>query len=205
MILAIAVVFDPRYKIQFVEFCYKVLYGDNCAQISKLHETSKGLFDLYKDRIHTYTVVYESQSGGSLENQGLDVLKEFDALDNDDNSALEKTELDRYLEEKRLNRATEIDVLDYWSTNQGRFPNLALMARDVLTIPISTVASESAFSVGGRVLDQYRSCLAHNIVESLICTRDWKFNEEVYHNYLLEELTQDITRIDIKEDHDPTI
>ena len=89
-----------------------------------------------------------------------------------------KYELNRYSEEKRLDRALEINVLDYWSTNQFRFPNLALMARDVLTIPISTVASESAFSIGGRVLDQYRSCLAHNIVESLICTRDWKFNEQ---------------------------
>lgn len=52
------------------------------------------------------------------------------------------------------------------------------MARDVLSIPISTVSSESAFIVGGKVVDQYRSCLAHNIMESLIYTRDWKFNQE---------------------------
>ncbi|KAL8157067.1 hypothetical protein AgCh_001966 [Apium graveolens] len=104
---------------------------------------------------------------------------EFDALENDLSSAVEKTELDRYLEEKRLNHAIDIDVLEYWGTNCARFPNLALMAKDVLSIPISTVASESAFSVGGKVLDQYRSCLAHNIVESLICIHDWKFNQEV--------------------------
>ncbi|KAL8101984.1 hypothetical protein AgCh_033764 [Apium graveolens] len=155
------------------------------------------------DTIPTYTIVCGSHPGTSLQNQGIDVMKEFDALDCDHGTTIEKNELDRYLEEKRLNRALEIDVLDYWSTNQFRFPNLALMARDVLTIPISTIASESAFSIGGRVLDQYRSCLAYNIVQSLICTRDWRFNEqEVYHNYPLEELTQDVMKLDINADAD---
>lgn len=99
-------------------------------------------------------------------------------MDDEYGAALEKTELDKYLEEKRLNRNLEIDILEYWRTNQFRFPNLSLMARDILSIPVSTVASESAFSVGGRILDQYRSSLASNVVESIICTRDWKFNAE---------------------------
>ena len=47
------------------------------------------------------------------------------------------------------------------------------MAHDVLDVPISTVASESAFSTSGRVLDQFRSSLTPKIVEALICTSDW--------------------------------
>ncbi|CAN1337947.1 Putative AC9 transposase [Linum perenne] len=47
------------------------------------------------------------------------------------------------------------------------------MARDVLAVPISFVASESAFSTGGRVLSNFRSSLTPAIVEALICAEDW--------------------------------
>ena len=54
-----------------------------------------------------------------------------------------------------------------------RFPILTQIARDVLAIPISTVASESAFSTGGGVLDAFRSCLTPRIVQAIICAQDW--------------------------------
>ncbi|CAN1293636.1 Putative AC9 transposase [Linum perenne] len=47
------------------------------------------------------------------------------------------------------------------------------MARDVLAVPVSSVASESAFSTGGRVLSNFRSSLTPAIVEALICAEDW--------------------------------
>jgi maltodextrin utilization protein YvdJ len=66
------------------------------------------------------------------------------------------------------------------------------MARDVLSIHISIVASKSTFSVGGRVIDQYRSLLKPDIVEALVCTRDWLFEEKgniCYFVYLFFSLT----------------
>ncbi|CAN1323950.1 Putative AC transposase [Linum perenne] len=46
------------------------------------------------------------------------------------------------------------------------------MARDVLAVPISYVASESAFSTGGRVLSNFRTSLTPIIAEALICAED---------------------------------
>ncbi|KAL8095241.1 hypothetical protein AgCh_036627 [Apium graveolens] len=82
-ILAIVVVFDPRYKTHFMEFCYKMLYRDDCEQIKLLHNTLMQLFDFYKDRILTYTVVCKPDAGSSLQMVGSDVTKEFDVLDRD--------------------------------------------------------------------------------------------------------------------------
>lgn len=81
-------------------------------------------------------------------------------------------ELTTYLGEK-LEHNMEINVLEWWKVNSGRYPILSNIARDMLAIPISTVASESAFSTGERVLDPYRSSLTPSTVEALICTQDW--------------------------------
>ena len=53
------------------------------------------------------------------------------------------------------------------------YPVLAKIARDLLAVQVSTVASESAFSAGGRVVDPFRSCLDPEMVQALICMKDW--------------------------------
>lgn len=70
-----------------------------------------------------------------------------------------------------------IRILDFWKSQQYRYPDLARLSMDILCVPVSTVASESAFSLGGRILDQYRSSMSPPTVEALICTRDWLFAE----------------------------
>ncbi|MBA0763042.1 hypothetical protein Gotri_012566, partial [Gossypium trilobum] len=80
-----------------------------------------------------------------------------------------KSRLDIYLEESELELNSQIDVLDYWSKSSIRYCELSFLARDLLAIPISTVASESAFSVRKKVITFLRSSLKPKTVQVVVC------------------------------------
>ncbi|KAG6473176.1 hypothetical protein ZIOFF_067088 [Zingiber officinale] len=111
----------------------------------------------------------------------------------------QKSQLEIYLDEPRSKRTSSINVLEFWRSQQFRYPELAKLARDVLVVPISTVASKSAFSLGGRILDQYRSSMSPQVVKALICSRDWPFGENDISPVKLEDVTQDIMALDLNK------
>jgi hypothetical protein len=89
-----------------------------------------------------------------------------------------KSELDRYLEDDYVPATKEnFNVLDWWKVAGTRYPTLRMIARDIYAIPVSTVASESAFSTSGRVLSEHRSRLTPGMLEALMCTQDWLRNQ----------------------------
>lgn len=79
------------------------------------------------------------------------------------------------------------------------------MARHVLGILISTVASKSIFSTRGRVIDVFRSSLTIVTAKALICTQNWilstptdiQFKEMSVKG--LEELREKLEHIEIDE------
>ena len=85
-----------------------------------------------------------------------------------------RDELEVYLKEAvetpKLLPGTEFDILSLWSVHKIKYPILAEMARDLLAMQISSVASESAFSTTGRILEPHISCLTHFMIEVLLCS-----------------------------------
>ncbi|KAI3761392.1 hypothetical protein L1987_51806 [Smallanthus sonchifolius] len=66
----------------------------------------------------------------------------------------------------------DFDILAWWKGNESTFPVLSAMARDLLTVQASTVASESVFSFSGRVLSIRRTRLTPAAMEMCICLKD---------------------------------
>nr|KAJ0185571.1 hypothetical protein LSAT_V11C900485360 [Lactuca sativa] len=90
-----------------------------------------------------------------------------------------KCELDWYLSEQCESFDNKFNLFSWWKKNQARFLIIAAIARDVLAIPASNVASESSFSTGGRILDAFCSSLTPTTVEALICSQNWLRSKNV--------------------------
>jgi hypothetical protein len=58
-----------------------------------------------------------------------------------------------------------------------RYPTFRRIARDIYAIPVTTVASEYAFSTSGRVLSDHCSRLTPQMSEALMCSQDWFRNK----------------------------
>ena len=108
----------------------------------------------------------------------------------DQDSLDSKSELDKYLNDGCEISQSSFDLLGWWKSNANKYRILSLIAKDVLAMPVSTVASESAFSTGGRVLDSFRSALTPRLVEALICGQNWlrSSTQPIYLDSILEQL-----------------
>ncbi|KAD2803999.1 hypothetical protein E3N88_37376 [Mikania micrantha] len=87
------------------------------------------------------------------------------------------SELGRYLVTDWISGLTpeefeNFDILAWWKQKETYFPILSAMARDLLSVQASTVASESAFSLSGRVLSIRRTRLTPASLEMCICLKD---------------------------------
>ncbi|KAJ9547340.1 hypothetical protein OSB04_019883 [Centaurea solstitialis] len=181
LVIFFASIVDPRDKVEYMPFQLRQLYGeakgDECFNMVKSKLTS-----LFEDYVAEYSTSKFEPSNvqsqpekctpiGSVRSRLISRLKKQTL----ESGALEKkkSELELYLSEAVVDDSDDLDVLSWWKLNCERFPVLSKIARDLLAVPISTVASESMFSTSGRVLDDFRSSLTPKILEAFICTQDW--------------------------------
>ena len=61
----------------------------------------------------------------------------------------------------------DLNLLTLWIEHVKAFPVLSIIARDLLTSQTSTVVSESAFSIGGRVLKERSRRLSPDLLDVL--------------------------------------
>ncbi|XP_070019985.1 zinc finger BED domain-containing protein RICESLEEPER 4-like [Nicotiana sylvestris] len=83
-------------------------------------------------------------------------------------------ELEVYLSQglEEVNPDSSFNLLEWWKDKEKYFPILSRMARDILTIQASTVASKSAVSQARLQLGDYRVSMRESL-EKLVLFRDW--------------------------------
>ncbi|KAG6473887.1 hypothetical protein ZIOFF_067805 [Zingiber officinale] len=158
ILFAIAVIVDPRFKMQFVEFCYNKLYGHGSNELSLVRFKLVSFFEEY---MHLDIASQLSTSGASSSSHSgiddnaslalnlgsgcMDVLKEFDTFQSlEFIGRAQKSQLELYLEEPTINTITKMDVLGFWKAHQF-------------------------------------SAMKSDVVEALVCCRDWLVGEKVLH------------------------
>ncbi|GAB2286637.1 hypothetical protein Dimus_039784 [Dionaea muscipula] len=209
MMVLLAAVLDPQCKMRLIRFCYGKLY-DDFDKVNSLCNKIKGVLECtyneYKLASDSGTVAASSSRKSQLHSKidessvGVGVARllklEFQMGMEEEEGMDGKSEVDRYLEEPCEKVVENFDILNWWKVNSSKYKVLSEIARDVLAIPVSTVASESAFSTGGRVIDQFRSSLTPKLVESLICMQDWLRAPHAL-SYEVEENIEDLEDLEI--------
>ncbi|XP_075482555.1 zinc finger BED domain-containing protein RICESLEEPER 2-like [Primulina tabacum] len=188
LLISMAAVLDPRNKMKLIEWCFPEIYYevDAIENIVTVRETLCLLYREYVDA-HKNNVAEKDVSGDaqkesssvssivSAKGKGKVRTAFSNYIKNVDSVEQVKSELEVYFEERVVlcEEDDEFDALSWWKMNNLKFRILSKMACDVLSIPITSVASESAFSAGGRVIDSYRANLGVDTVQMLLCAEDW--------------------------------
>ncbi|RLN24508.1 hypothetical protein C2845_PM07G09110 [Panicum miliaceum] len=172
-----------RFKMRYIRWCFAQIY-DNLRFQREIEDIDLELDRLYKK----YEIIYRckmdetspnnaqpssptkdtSSSLASIVPSGFQTFLESSATESS------QSELLIYLDEANVSiDEKNFNLLNYWKVNIHIFLVVASMAKRFLAVRASSVSSESTFSNGGRILDDYRSSLKPSIVQALVCASSW--------------------------------
>ncbi|XP_022014291.1 zinc finger BED domain-containing protein RICESLEEPER 2-like [Helianthus annuus] len=156
LLISLGAVMDPRYKMELIKLSFNTIYSLEEAK-EEVQVVNDILEDLFNERHIRNRMLFELV----VQLLGVEARSEL-------------SELATYLEEGVYicETGASFDVLGWWKENRLKYRILSKMAADILSIPITTVASESAFNAGGRVVEPHRSCLGTEMVDMLVCGAD---------------------------------
>jgi hypothetical protein len=102
------------------------------------------------------------------------------------------SELSSYLDSDTVTQFdSDFNLLNWWQRHKLTYHVLSILAKDVLTVPASTVSSESTFSLAGRVLEDRRRRLTPDMVEVLSCIKDWEL-ADLHSQHTVEKDTKEL-------------
>lgn len=152
-------ILDPRHKVETFSM---TSWG------REMKTQSIVFFEkMYRDRCQVEVEAAESTSSSS-NNDDIEYTSLFEQKSKKNHW---KHELNEYLELKRAPKNT--DILEWWKAHELQFPTIAKMAKDLLSIQATSVASERLFSQAGLINTKLRSSLNEESNKCLLCINSW--------------------------------
>ncbi|XP_073261470.1 uncharacterized protein [Populus alba] len=170
--LGISAVLDPSYKLDFIEYGYRQIYGSDAdLHLSRFRYDLTCAYHKYAEDISNQGPSSSAMADVSRCTSSDISFKEWRKVKYERNMVHSQwNELDQYLQLPPEKLDKDGDVLAWWQDNARNFPILGKMARDFLAIPVSTVISKSSEVMKmASVHDGVRPEMA----EALICGKDW--------------------------------
>jgi len=113
-------------------------------------------------------------------------------------------ELSPYLDSGNVTAYEEdFELLLSWRDHKLTFLVLSIMARDILFASVSTVSSESCFSLSKMIIEERRRRLLPKHVEMLACIKDWEPGERRLQHFVdidNQELEESFKNLYLDED-----
>ena len=152
---------DPKLKFDALDEWLQVIYNEDQIKIEEIKNEVSSLlyilYNIYKEKYGNNISLIKSSSTTSSSSFYKSHLEMFKSRKKATTSSPNNTtDIDRYLSVETIPSEDneDFDILEWWKKQRIKYPVLSIIARDVLTVLVSTVASEAAFSAGGRVVSK---------------------------------------------------
>ncbi|WAQ95606.1 ZBED1-like protein [Mya arenaria] len=79
-----------------------------------------------------------------------------------------KDKCDDELKDYLLEKCVDVSPLTWWKDNESKYPRVAVVAKQILCIPATSVPSERVFSTAGILVSKLRNRLSPSLVDNII-------------------------------------
>ena len=184
ILYAFAFILDPRAKVQGLGFALSHLnWALEIDFATYQFEVKEKLADLFKKYEVKYAGVRQRRPPppAPAGKKKTNFSRIFGAGSSSSSSTTHQQpagggELAAYLNSEMVNHEDtpedEFNILQWWHDHKLTYPVLSILARDVLTVPVSTTSSEGAFSLSKRVIEERRASLHPDTVKTLMTVKD---------------------------------
>jgi hypothetical protein len=168
LLYSFAFVLDPRAKLKGLQNALELLAGVNKTSYTSYFVQVKSelnkLYEKYETKFGAARPARTTHTSGLIGKRKQNWGKIFAGTSSSSSSTAFSSnvgpsisELTVYLDSDNVVAYDDdFDILNWWQEHKLTFPVLSLLAKDVMTVPVSTTSSESCFSLTGRIIEERR-------------------------------------------------